>query len=268
MAREQIYVPLCGGPGDHAALAGARTLADPYDAEVRAVFVGVDDASILMVAGDGVTGLGAAAIEALREERARAKSAAVETAAAFGLAVDVYDGPRGGATAAARLSALAVVEPDAARGRGALADVFESLLLEDGVPVVVARDEIRADAIAVAWDGSKQAARALRAAVPLIAKAREIRIVQAPAAVERKNAPAAEPEQLCAWIAARNAHARIEVAIVEETGAGLLLAADQGAGVDLMVAGAYGHARLREAVFGGVTRAMLLADGPSLLLAH
>jgi nucleotide-binding universal stress UspA family protein len=35
-----------------------------------------------------------------------------------------------------------------------------------------------------------------------------------------------------------------------------------------MVAGAYGHARLREAVFGGVTRAMLLADGPSLLLAH
>jgi nucleotide-binding universal stress UspA family protein len=44
----------------------------------------------------------------------------------------------------------------------------------------------------------------------------------------------------------------------------------QGAeGIDLLVAGAYGHSRLREFVFGGVTRTLLSAtDGPALLLAH
>jgi nucleotide-binding universal stress UspA family protein len=37
----------------------------------------------------------------------------------------------------------------------------------------------------------------------------------------------------------------------------------------LLVAGAWGHSRLREAVFGGATRTFLACkDGPSLLLAH
>ena len=44
------------------------------------------------------------------------------------------------------------------------------------------------------------------------------------------------------------------------------LAAETGAG--LIVAGAFGHARLREFIFGGVTRNLLHADGPSLFLSH
>jgi nucleotide-binding universal stress UspA family protein len=269
MAREQIYVPLSGGPGDLVALTAARTLADPYNADVRAVFLGVDDAAYLMVAGDGVSGVGVAAVEALQHERERAKAAALEQALAFGLTADVYDGPRSCATAASRLAGLAVIEPDSARGRGALADVFEALLLEDGAPVFVARGDGTADAIAVAWDGSRPAARALKAACPLLARAREIRIVQAPLGVELKNAPAAETEPVRAWIGQRNPDARVEVLSVEgHPIENLLLAVNQDDGVDLLVAGAYGHARLREAVFGGVTRAMLLADGPSLLLAH
>ena len=44
---------------------------------------------------------------------------------------------------------------------------------------------------------------------------------------------------------------------------------DASKGADLIVAGAYGHSRLREFVFGGVTKTLLHAvDGPSLLLAH
>ena len=44
---------------------------------------------------------------------------------------------------------------------------------------------------------------------------------------------------------------------------------DASKGADLIVAGAYGHSRLREFVFGGVTKSLLRAiDGPSLLLAH
>ena len=40
-------------------------------------------------------------------------------------------------------------------------------------------------------------------------------------------------------------------------------------GVGLLVAGAYGHSRLRQSVFGGATRAFLESEtGPHLLLAH
>jgi nucleotide-binding universal stress UspA family protein len=39
-------------------------------------------------------------------------------------------------------------------------------------------------------------------------------------------------------------------------------------GAGLVVAGAFGHSRLREFIFGGATRAFLQADRPSLFLAH
>ena len=39
-------------------------------------------------------------------------------------------------------------------------------------------------------------------------------------------------------------------------------------GADLLVAGAFGHPRLREFIFGGATRTFLNADSPSLFLSH
>jgi len=52
-------------------------------------------------------------------------------------------------------------------------------------------------------------------------------------------------------------------------GAGALMAAGEGKQAGLGVAGAWGHSRLRETVFGGATRSFLRGkDGPSLLLAH
>ena len=51
-------------------------------------------------------------------------------------------------------------------------------------------------------------------------------------------------------------------------GARRLLAAAKAAGADLLVAGAFGHPRLREFIFGGATRTFLNADSPSLFLSH
>ena len=48
----------------------------------------------------------------------------------------------------------------------------------------------------------------------------------------------------------------------------LLLYATKKAEADVLVAGAYGHPRLQEFIFGGTTRSLLAADQPSLFLSH
>jgi nucleotide-binding universal stress UspA family protein len=50
--------------------------------------------------------------------------------------------------------------------------------------------------------------------------------------------------------------------------AGLLLGAARDTNANLLVAGAFGHPRLQEFIFGGTTRTLLNSDGPSLFLSH
>jgi nucleotide-binding universal stress UspA family protein len=50
--------------------------------------------------------------------------------------------------------------------------------------------------------------------------------------------------------------------------ANLLLEAARGLGAHLMVAGAFGHPRLQEFIFGGTTRTFLAAPRPALFLSH
>jgi nucleotide-binding universal stress UspA family protein len=77
-----------------------------------------------------------------------------------------------------------------------------------------------------------------------------------------------DPEALKAFLRVRGVEA--ETTLVEGGGevGGQLLKAARGLGASLFVAGAYGHPRLREFIFGGATRAFLNADAPSLFLSH
>jgi nucleotide-binding universal stress UspA family protein len=57
-------------------------------------------------------------------------------------------------------------------------------------------------------------------------------------------------------------------AVAAERTADLIMAAARSLEADYIVAGAYGHSRFREAVFGGVTRDLLKKSEVPLLLAH
>jgi nucleotide-binding universal stress UspA family protein len=61
-----------------------------------------------------------------------------------------------------------------------------------------------------------------------------------------------------------------DVDILPDSGdaAPLLLYAARKAGADILVAGAFGHPRLQEFIFGGTTRTLLNSDEPSLFLSH
>ena len=72
--------------------------------------------------------------------------------------------------------------------------------------------------------------------------------------------------QLQAYYAARGVTAEVQPLDKAADITDAILEASAGAG--LLVAGAFGHSRLREFIFGGTTRALLQAERPSLFLAH
>jgi nucleotide-binding universal stress UspA family protein len=118
--------------------------------------------------------------------------------------------------------------------------------------------------VAVAWDGGKEASRAARLAMPLLEKASRVVILAAPKASSRSF----DPARLQAYFAARNVAADIDILPDSGDAAPLLLYATKKAEADVLVAGAYGHPRLQEFIFGGTTRSLLAADQPSLFLSH
>lgn len=264
MARDIIFVPFAGGDAERAAAEAARALASSLDAAVEAVYVGLDE-GLVMSASDAVA---AAAVMALREERKRGEAATRALAEEFGFALAVHSGPGRHVAWRARLSVLTVVDAASARGKGALPDVFEALLLEERVPVLIPRGRPVYETIAVAWDGSREAAHALKAAEPLIARARSVCIVQAADNLERKDLDSADPQRVRHWLTGRTDADVTISSLGFDPAHSLTMIAESNGPIDLIVAGAYGHARLREAVFGGVTRSLLNAVSPSLLLAH
>lgn len=117
----------------------------------------------------------------------------------------------------------------------------------------------------IAWNGSDEAAIALRCATQLLAGTSEIHVLT----VETREAsefPATEAlRYLSRHGLAAELHELKRGNSIEET-----LAATTGAlDADLLVMGAFGHSRLREFLFGGVTRYFLgEKEAPPLLLAH
>ena len=82
---------------------------------------------------------------------------------------------------------------------------------------------------------------------------------------------AADPDidPLNAYLKLHGVGAGVAMLVEGEDEGATLMAAAEGKQAGLLVAGAWGHSRLRETVFGGATRGFLRGkDGPSLLLAH
>jgi nucleotide-binding universal stress UspA family protein len=104
----------------------------------------------------------------------------------------------------------------------------------------------------------------MRTALPLLQRAKAVHVVASRSASPREFDLGA----LETFLAARGVKATST--LVEGSGevGGQLLKAARDLGAGLFVAGAYGHPRLQEFIFGGATRAFLNADGPSLFLSH
>jgi nucleotide-binding universal stress UspA family protein len=220
--------------------------------------------------GDGfMGGVQATAIESIRQATAEGEKAARAAFEASPYAHKSFSSLKSPVWAAlamhGRLSDVVVFEDAAARGKGPLAEAFQQIVADEQRPTIVARQGLAVGGVAaVAWDGGKEASRAMRTALPLLQKASRVLIITAPAASQRKFAPA----QLQAFLAARGVASEVETLTVTGDAAPSLIKAAKAAAADILVVGAFGHPRLQEFIFGGATRTFLNADGPSLFLSH
>ena len=146
--------------------------------------------------------------------------------------------------------------------------VLEAALLETGRPLLIPSDRASSSLIggtvAIAWKDTSQAARAVAAAMPFLALAKDIVVMTVP---ERE-----EPDESAnrlvgnlAWHGFRVSRQILHPA--DEDGAETLLAAAQ-EGAALLVMGGYGHSRMREWIFGGFTQRVLADASLPVLLAH
>ncbi|HEV6963820.1 MULTISPECIES: universal stress protein [Roseateles] len=150
----------------------------------------------------------------------------------------------------------------------------QEVLLQSGRPLLVlpyAGECIVPPAarVLVGWNGSREAARAMHDALPLLERAAHVEVVvfEPPESVEQNHGdlPGAD---IGLWLTRHGVNVHVSyVPIKVATGEALLShAADIGA--HLIVAGGYGHSRLREAILGGVTRTLMRTSPVPVLLSH
>jgi nucleotide-binding universal stress UspA family protein len=163
---------------------------------------------------------------------------------------------------AARASDL-VVTAKAQPGALDPGGVLEALVMTAGVPVLVlpasAPDDV-GQIVLVAWNGSREAARAVHGALPLLAAAG--RVVLCAIGEDA----VADLEPVAAMLGRHGVKVETEARPEPDRAAGeVLLDRARAHGTDLVVMGAYGHTRLRELIFGGATRHVLREAGLPVL---
>lgn len=175
--------------------------------------------------------------------------------------------------ARACFSDLVILPQPYGEGRGAeLEPASEAALFEGHTPAIIVpaggKPQPRPNRIMVGWNESAEALSAVRAALPLLREADEVHVVVIDPPTHGPNR--SDPGGLLSQYLARHG-VKVEIEVLSKTlprVSDLLLrhAADMDA--DMIVMGAYGHSRFREAIFGGATRNMLEDTKIPVLMAH
>jgi len=149
--------------------------------------------------------------------------------------------------------------------------IVEGALFASGRPVIVVpyiqKSGIKLDRIMVAWDASRNAARAVADALPLLARAKAVDVVIV--ASERPKSDEIAGADIGQHLARHELKVDVKRIVATDTDvANTLLSHAADTGADFMVMGGYGHSRLREFVLGGVTRGILQSMTVPTLMSH
>jgi nucleotide-binding universal stress UspA family protein len=306
----RLLVPIDGTEAGRRALRAGFVIAKSFSAHLDALHVGAEPTSTVPLVGEGMSGALIQDLVELAQRQADARAAAARAmfeacAEAAGVAEAHAPGGEGASAefhqrtgredeevvALGRLSDLVVVARPTNDAEDSAGLAIHAALFETGGPVLVAAGEapeppLAAAAerfpgrVAIAWSDASEAARALRFALPVLARAEWVDVVDVVGSDSRRTdarrtdaggsaihgprgARRGGVVEYLAWhgIAARPR--RIE----GEGGTGEALARAC-ADADLVVMGAYTHSRLRQLILGSVTRHMLQETPMQLLMAH
>lgn len=268
-----ILTHVDGAEGSDQRLGTAIDLARSEDAHLTVLSLGYEPSVQAYAYGDG---LGVAMADITVQVREETEQRVIEvrerlareglTGDAMGL-VAIYREMQDQIASVARFADLVLASAPYAEGAPDTAvDVFEGTLYRCDTPVLVcppgdlSLDPAR---ILVGWDGSRQALRAVRAALPFLKRARAVEISIFDPSDEA-------PGDALASMLARHGVTVEVAAMPHPPGSTAVALARRAEEIDaqLMVIGAFGHSRLRESVIGGVTRDLLVAPQLPVLLAH
>jgi nucleotide-binding universal stress UspA family protein len=272
---KSILVHLDASPHAAARLAIAQDLAREHGAELNVLY-GVLPALLAStwLGGEGMAYAASMLADLDAEQAARARATFDQAARRGGLGwADAGSAPYATLLQHALTTDLVVLgQADAGDAlTGALPpDLVPSLITDSGKPTLVlpfiGRFEAAAADVLIAWKPTREAARAVAAALPWLRRAARVHVASRPEGDEGDNDRGAALEH---WLRLHGVTAPIQTHRLGDGDVGealLSLAADTGAG--LLVMGCYGHGRAREWVLGGVSRVVLRSMTLPVLMVH
>lgn len=281
MGIHTIIVNLDNGKHTRARVAAAAALAIQHEAHL----IGLAATGWLITPADidGSLGLGAYQAAAMRELKEIALSCvddfrqqvehlgvlSHEERVEVGYPADVM--PR-----AARYCDLAVVtQPDPDEDYALRTPYLaQDVLLQSGRPLLVLpyageRAIAPASRVLIGWNASREAARAMKDAMPFLRRAASVQVAvfETPedADLDHGDLPGAD---IGLWLARHGVKVDVQYIASGVAAGEALLSHAADVGADLIVAGGYGHSRLRETVLGGVTRTLLRSSPVPVLMSH
>lgn len=258
----------------------ALNLAREFDAHLLGVApTGLVDLPVAFDASATLGQYGALAWDLLRGQANEAAQAFRDACAAAGHAAFAAQVEEDNAAAAlvrhahcADLCILSQADPGA-DGHRAHQALVERVVLHSARPTLIlpyaGPVERFGRQVLVAWDDSRESARAVNDALPLLHRAQRVRVLSWVEAGSADDADwRARGAAVGAWLQRHGVQAEVAVeATVIGIGEAMLSRAAE-LGADLIVMGAYGHTRLAERVLGGATRGLLQAMTVPVLMSH
>jgi nucleotide-binding universal stress UspA family protein len=259
------------------------TLAHKYDAHLEILSLGIDrtqtgyyyaGSNALIVqqtisrAHEAANALAQATEDAMTGETARwSNSTGVAQLADVGRLVGAHT----------RFCDLAIMAKPYGKDRGVeLEALVEAALFDGRLPVLVVPEVIKGgpkilkkvNTVTLAWNESPEALAAVRAALPFLKEAERVRIavIDPPAHGPERSDPGGRLSQFLS-----RHGVRAEIDVLSKTlprVADVILRHATDGDSDLIVMGAYGHSRFREAILGGATRDMLELSPIPVFMAH
>ena len=145
------------------------------------------------------------------------------------------------------------------------------LVMKLGRPMMVVPPEVdglKLSSVVVGWKDTREARRAVVDALPLLQKAKEVTVVEMIAHDADRPAAGRRVADVAAWLGRHQVDASHMVPNHRGDAVEQLIRHASDIEADMIVAGAYGHTRMREWIFGGVTRDLITQSRHCSVLSH
>lgn len=275
MTYQTIMVHLRLGHTNDAVLHSSRYLAERFNANVIGIIVGQQTQMIY--------GRGYALLDFFDREQAHIEQKIAEAETSFKNAFKGFSKsiewrstitrePMADYILANTCSADIVITGIAASDfyEGPYAVNSSEIIMQAGRPVLVIPEEARPvgfENILIGWKDSREARRAIIDALPILQQAKNVTVLEM---TDKDNKEAADKRlaDVVVWLKRHGVDAKSISFISVDDDATQFISIAKKQKVDLIIAGAYGHSRLREWVLGGVTDELLRRADFCALLSH